>query len=166
MPSNRRSKPPNCHEEFVQAALRSYEETLATDVVYDGPEYLEYFRAKARGQESLASPATVIEFVLEPQGMTRLVLSARAANDLDRLAEFLAKSLPQEADKTADVVVEALGILKNHPGVGRAFGPGLRELVISRGRSGYLALYKYNESTDTAVVIAIRHQREAGYHLV
>jgi hypothetical protein len=39
----------------------------------------------------------------------------------------------------------------------------LRELVISRGRSGYVALYDYDVMTDTALVLAIRHQREGGY---
>ena len=37
----------------------------------------------------------------------------------------------------------------------------MRELVISPGRTGYLALYSCEEEHDT--VLAIRHQREAGY---
>jgi hypothetical protein len=39
----------------------------------------------------------------------------------------------------------------------------LRELVISRGKSGYLALYDYDEPNDMVLVLALRHQREAGY---
>jgi hypothetical protein len=39
----------------------------------------------------------------------------------------------------------------------------MRELVIARGRSGYLALYPYEGSADIAFILAIRHQREAGY---
>jgi len=35
--------------------------------------------------------------------------------------------------------------------------------VISRGRSGYLALYRYDEDRDRVLVLTIRHQREAGY---
>ncbi|HSS05719.1 MAG TPA: type II toxin-antitoxin system RelE/ParE family toxin, partial [Rhodanobacteraceae bacterium] len=38
-----------------------------------------------------------------------------------------------------------------------------RELVISRGHSGYIALYSYEQLEDTVLVLAIRHQREAGY---
>ncbi len=38
-----------------------------------------------------------------------------------------------------------------------------RELVISRGKSGYLALYRYDGERDRVLVLAIRHQREAGY---
>ena len=40
---------------------------------------------------------------------------------------------------------------------------GLRELVISRGRTGYVALYSLEEGQDAALILAIRHQREAGY---
>ena len=37
---------------------------------------------------------------------------------------------------------------------------GLRELVISRGRSGYLALYCYDEHADIAAAPAVHHRRE------
>ncbi len=47
--------------------------------------------------------------------------------------------------------------------VGRPVESGLRELVISRGKTGYLALYRYEEQRDRVLVLAIRHQREAGY---
>ncbi len=64
-----------------------------------------------------------------------------------------------------DLIAEAVHILANHPFIGRPAENGLRELVISRGRSGYVALYSYEEPDDTVLVLAIRHQREAGYEL-
>jgi hypothetical protein len=45
--------------------------------------------------------------------------------------------------------------------IGRPVEAGLRELLISRGRSGYVALYRYDPAADTAVVLAIRRQRES-----
>jgi len=39
----------------------------------------------------------------------------------------------------------------------------MRELVISHGRTGYVALYDWLEAVDTVVILALRHQREAGY---
>ncbi len=39
----------------------------------------------------------------------------------------------------------------------------LRELVIEFGESGYLALYRFDKAADTVVVLAFRHQKEAGY---
>jgi len=47
--------------------------------------------------------------------------------------------------------------------MGQPVDGGLRQLVISRGRTGYVALYRYREDIDQAVVLAIRHQREAGF---
>jgi hypothetical protein len=41
--------------------------------------------------------------------------------------------------------------------------PELRELVISFGDSGYIALYRYEPATDTVYVLVFRHQKEAGY---
>ncbi len=60
-------------------------------------------------------------------------------------------------------VREAVSILAEHPLVGRPVEKGLRELVISRGRTGYLALYRFFEEEDVVLVLALRHQREAGY---
>ena len=36
-------------------------------------------------------------------------------------------------------------------------------MLISRGSTGYLALYGYDERADRVVVLALRHQRELGY---
>jgi hypothetical protein len=41
---------------------------------------------------------------------------------------------------------------------------GLRELVISRGRSGYIALYGVEPIEDVILVLAIRHQRDVGFN--
>jgi mRNA-degrading endonuclease RelE of RelBE toxin-antitoxin system len=40
---------------------------------------------------------------------------------------------------------------------------GLRELVISRGRTGYVALYSVEDGHNAVLVLTIRHQLEAGY---
>jgi putative component of toxin-antitoxin plasmid stabilization module len=48
--------------------------------------------------------------------------------------------------------------------MGRPVRRGLRELVISHGRTGYLALYSHHEQTDIALVLTVRHQRELDYH--
>lgn len=95
--------------------------------------------------------------------MTIWTLSPEAADDLDRLVDFLLIDWPLVAASTVDMVVDALGILAQHPKIGRPVTQGLRELVISRGKSGYLALYDYDEQNDIVLVLALRHQREAGY---
>jgi addiction module RelE/StbE family toxin len=87
----------------------------------------------------------------------------RASSDLQRLVDFLAESDPSAAAQTAELIVSAVEALQNHPLLGRPVESGFRELVISRGRSGYLALYRYDEARDRVLVLTIRHQREAGY---
>lgn len=96
--------------------------------------------------------------------MTRWVLSTDAADDLDQLVDFLLAKLPHDAIQTVDLITEALAILEQHPKIGRPVEQGLRELVISRGKTGYLALYQYDEAADMVVVLAVRHQREQDYH--
>ena len=96
--------------------------------------------------------------------MSRHLFSADAAEDLEQLVNFLLDQHPEDAIATIDLVVDAIKILDDHPLIGRPVEQGLRELVISRGRTGYLALYDYDEATDLVVILAIRHQRERGYH--
>ena len=96
--------------------------------------------------------------------MTRHLLSSDAAEDLARLVDFLLAEHPEDAIATVDLVVDALKILNDHPLIGRPAEHRLRELVISRGKTGYVALYDYDEATDLVIVLAIRHQRERGYH--
>ncbi|MGE4241142.1 type II toxin-antitoxin system RelE/ParE family toxin [Ramlibacter sp.] len=96
--------------------------------------------------------------------MTQVIVTPRGQADIERLCDFLLDSRPEEAARTASLLADALAILEIHPEVGRPYDLESRELVISRGRSGYLALYHYDEVADIATVMAIRHQREAGYH--
>jgi plasmid stabilization system protein ParE len=49
------------------------------------------------------------------------------------------------------------------PLIGRIVERGLRELVISFGRSGYLALYRFVPARREVRILAIRHQRELDY---
>jgi plasmid stabilization system protein ParE len=89
--------------------------------------------------------------------------SRAAVADLERLARFLLEAHPEHVEATTGLIVEALAILQRHPLIGRPSEAGLHELLISRGRSGYVALYEYLASTDQGVVHRIRHQREAGF---
>ncbi|MBS0338573.1 MAG: type II toxin-antitoxin system RelE/ParE family toxin [Proteobacteria bacterium] len=95
--------------------------------------------------------------------MPLVVYLPEALDDLARLRDFLAGADLFAANETALLVTDAVNILANHPLVGRRAGGNWRELVISRGRSGYVALYRYDERADQVIVAAIRHQREAGY---
>ena len=96
--------------------------------------------------------------------MTRWRLAPEAAADLERLADFLLEADAEGAVETIDLILDALSVLERHPRMGRPLPQSLRELVLSCGQSGYLALYSYDEGTDMALILAIRHQREQDYH--
>jgi plasmid stabilization system protein ParE len=96
--------------------------------------------------------------------MARWVLAEAAAIDLERLTDFLLERFPVDAVQTVDLITDALNILESHPRIGRPVDFGLRKLVISRGTTGYLALYEYDETADLCLVMAVRHQREQDYH--
>ena len=95
--------------------------------------------------------------------MPRLVFAPQALDDLDRLTDFLLEQAPESAAATAPIIVSALQALKLHPLLGRPVEHRLRELLISRGRTGYVALYEYDAATDTILVLAVKHQREVGF---
>jgi plasmid stabilization system protein ParE len=77
---------------------------------------------------------------------------------LERLAAFL-----DDEGRLLGLIAEAIELLEHHPLIGRIVENRLRELVISRGKTGYLALYDYDPVNEHVVILAIRHQREAGY---
>jgi plasmid stabilization system protein ParE len=95
--------------------------------------------------------------------LARVIYAERALFDLGRLIDFLLQTDPAAALETTDLITEAVQILENHPLIGHSAEQGLRELVISRGKSGYIALYSYELEQDTVLVLSVRHQREAGY---
>ncbi len=95
--------------------------------------------------------------------MAEVIVSRNADADLERLAAFLSDEEPAAALATYDLVLGGLEVLRTYPSIGRPVDQVLRELVISRGSTGYLALYEYDARSDQVVILALRHQREAGY---
>ena len=95
--------------------------------------------------------------------MASVSYAPRALADLERLCEFLGENDPRAATQTIDLIAGAVAVLEQHPLIGRRVEANLRELVISRGKSGYIALYRYESERDRVLVLAVRHQREAGY---
>ena len=94
--------------------------------------------------------------------MAKLSYSDRATADIDRLTDFLLATDALAAAETVELIAEAVGLLSRHPLIGRPVELGLRELVISRGLTGSVALYSVEDEHDAVLVLAIRHQREAG----
>jgi plasmid stabilization system protein ParE len=95
--------------------------------------------------------------------VSAVFLSQAAFQDLMRLEEFLHESADPLAGDLLDYILEALQVLTHQPGIGRPVEGGLRELIIARRRSGYLARYAWDDVLGRVMVARIRHQREAGY---
>jgi len=95
--------------------------------------------------------------------VTALLYSARALSDIDCLFDFLAQHDPSVATTAAELIVDAIAVLERHPGIGRPVRGNLRELVISHGRTGYVALYRSVPQRNRVEVLAVRHQRQAGF---
>ena len=95
--------------------------------------------------------------------MPRLQLAPRAFDDLDRLTDFLLDGAPELVAETVPLIVGALRILQEHPLIGRPVEADLREMLNSRGRTGYIALYRYRAATDVVLVLRVRQQRELDF---
>ena len=95
--------------------------------------------------------------------MARVQITVRALADLERLFDFLAEHNPKLARERMLSVRRALELLADHPLLGRQTEDGRRELILSRGRFGYVAKYRWVPAEDVILILAVRHQLEAGY---
>jgi plasmid stabilization system protein ParE len=94
----------------------------------------------------------------------RLIWAPPALHDVQRLYRFLAEKNTDAAKRAVKSIREGVKVLAHQPAVGRPvedMEPEFREWLIDFGDSGYIALYRYDG--ETAVILAVRHQREAGY---
>lgn len=96
--------------------------------------------------------------------MARVVYAAKALSNLERAFATLAELADAEVATTAVARIRsAVEMLEYHPLIGRIVTADLRELVISFGKTGYIALYRHVAKRDEVRVLAIRHQRELDY---
>ena len=95
--------------------------------------------------------------------MAQVRLSARAFADLERIFEFIAQVDAARARRTVQRIRDAVLMLENHPFIGRPAEEGRRELVMGRRSEAYVAIYRWLPADDTAMILAIRHSKEAGY---
>ncbi len=95
--------------------------------------------------------------------MARVEVTARALRDLERLFDFVAEVDLKRALAQLSSVRAAFEVLADHPLLGRVAEDGRRELVLSRGKYGYIAKYRWLPAEDAVLILAVRHQREAGY---
>ena len=97
-----------------------------------------------------------------------LVISPAAQEDLERLNDFLLAIDVGTAERAAAAIEKAYDLLTRFPHTcrkaqGGDLGPAWREMFITFGSSGYIALFQIT-SDKSLTVTAVRHQRESDYH--
>ena len=99
----------------------------------------------------------------------RVRFTPEAEDDLVRLYDFLLQREDDGwavADRAIDAIRNGIALLETSPFNCRKATPSnsfLRELIISFGAAGYVALFEI-EDEKTVTVLAVRHQREDDYH--
>lgn len=95
--------------------------------------------------------------------MAQVIYSDNALENIERAFEFLAEKDLRAAIAATSAIRESIGVLSRHPLIGRGMNGPLRELVISFGKTGYVALYRFRPERDEVRILALRHQRELDY---
>ncbi|EMY1074047.1 type II toxin-antitoxin system RelE/ParE family toxin [Salmonella enterica] len=96
--------------------------------------------------------------------MSQVIFAPAAIRDLERLREFLRPKNPAAAERAAKAIIQGVHALGELPRIGRPIEDmpeEFRDWLIDFGDSGYVARYRIDG--DTVVVLAIRHQKEAGF---
>jgi plasmid stabilization system protein ParE len=96
--------------------------------------------------------------------MPRLIWSPSALRNVQYLYRLLAAKNPDAARRAVKAIRNGVKVIARHPEIGRPaeeMEPEYREWLINFGDSGYIGLYHYDG--HTAVIVAVRHQKEAGY---
>ena len=93
-----------------------------------------------------------------------MIYAPGAIADLKRLREFLRPKNPVAAKRAAGTIMKALQVLGLQPQIGRPVDDmpdEYREWLIDFGDNGYVARYRFDGEFVT--ILAVRHQKEAGY---
>ena len=86
------------------------------------------------------------------------VALAQLRGELQRLRDER-QELAVQASTAIRSAVDALAV---HPLLGRRAHGELRELIISCGRTGYVALYRFLVQRDEVRMLSLRSQRDVG----
>lgn len=95
--------------------------------------------------------------------MAQVAYALRSLDHIERAFQVIRETDPAAAGPAAAAIESAVASLETHPLIGRRLEGELRELVISCGRTGFVALYRFEIVRDEVYVLAIRQQRELGF---
>jgi plasmid stabilization system protein ParE len=139
---------------LILAALGSEAATLESRVGYAACDVERYFAQRAAGVPTVRP---------QPRALAAVTYSARAFEHLERIYQQLDADDPTLAANCVGAIAASLRDLGSRPLGGRPAEEGFRERTISRGRTGYIALYRHLELDACVLVVAISHRYAAGY---
>jgi len=96
--------------------------------------------------------------------MSQVKFAPAAIRDLQRVRDFLRPKSADAALRAGDVIRQGVKVLSAHPRLGRMIDDlpeEFREWPIDFGDSGYVVRYRLSD--DAVTILAIRHQKEAGF---
>ncbi len=96
--------------------------------------------------------------------MPQLIWSPQALLDVQRLYRFLAHKNQDAAKRAVMVIRQGVKVLTLQPGMGRPvedMDDEFRDWIIDFGDSGYVARYRLD--AEKVIILAVRHQKEAGF---
>jgi plasmid stabilization system protein ParE len=162
---------------FVEQAIRSTVEQRLADAAFAKKALASGAEAQATGvYHSAASVLRDLQAQTEPirrrpeegpREMKRYEVRFTAASrdDLLRLHRVLAERSPAAAASGQETIAQALEMLSRFPWSCRnstaVRGSRYREMVITFGASGYVALFEIE--AEAVTVLAVRHQRESDF---
>jgi plasmid stabilization system protein ParE len=79
------------------------------------------------------------------------------------MVEVQRRENPRAASQSVAAIHSAATLLADHPLAGQHLHRDIRELVISYGQSGYVALYHFVPARQEVRILAIGRQRELLY---
>ncbi len=96
--------------------------------------------------------------------MPQLIWSAQALLDVQHLFRFWAPKNPDAAKRAVGAIRLGVSVLSQQPAMGRPvedMADEFRDWIIDFGDSGYVARYRLE--ADIVIILAVRHQKEAGF---
>jgi len=96
--------------------------------------------------------------------MPHLKWTENSLRGVQKVYRFLARYDLEAAQAAVKAIQSKASRLVKQPGIGRPaddLDPEHRELVIPFGASGYVLIYEVHQ--DYILILAVKHQKEAGY---
>jgi plasmid stabilization system protein ParE len=91
-----------------------------------------------------------------------VVYSLRALADIESALSRFGVD-PHSAVRAATAIQSAIDNLAAHPFIGRRVEGELRELIVSSGATGYVALYRFLIGDDELRILTLTSQRDLGF---